>query len=246
VFFAIWSALAGCYDNGFAAVSTCPIYGWVDGCSAIKISGHGFEKDISATIGGNPVTNIEWPTGDLDQGYFVTGIVPASTNGKGYAEIVVTSGGKSSTLAGVDSYYYVECPAAAHIDSVSANNNVKAGDTITLAGCGLDPAAHLARFVDGDGVAQGADIPLTAACGTATMTLAAPTLPAGGYYLEIVNASGEVLNGAPCAAVDADDYCDPATMPAVDTADSAASCSDFRVYFGESCDYAQSYSGECQ
>ena len=231
----LWSALFACYDNGFAIVSTAPIYGCVDGCEAIRISGHGFSKDATATVGGNAVTGIEWPARELDQGYFITGIMPASSNGKGYADVVVKSGGESSTLTSTAAYYYVECPGAGHVDYLSAQSNIAAGDVIEIHGCGLDVATQSVRIVDGKGTAVGADIPLTATCGTAVDTFTAPTVSAGGYYFELVDSAGEILSGAPCLACDPDEICDddPATCPDAEALDTASSCSDFPLFFGE-------------
>jgi len=210
----LWAVLSGCNDPGFAAVSIDPIYGWVDGCTTIQISGHGFGSDVKATVGGNVVTNVTLPTRDVDVGYNFAGTIPAGKHG--YADISVTSGGATSTLTGTAGYYYVECPETGVIDTVGPQQ-VAAGDDVTIVGCGLDATSRRVRLFDSTGVQAGADITLVSNCGTGKVAFAAPSLPDGTYHLAVVDDAGTVLVGGPC--------------PPPDSADTAYSCTEYTLTY---------------
>src|SRR5436190_12091456 len=126
--------LAGlaCEDRlGFDAVSIYPTNGWADGCTSVRMGGHGFTDNFSATIGGNPVTNItdpdpvEYPK---DQGYEKYGVSPAGT--PGFADYKATDSGESATVT--NAFYYLTCPSAAYVETVSVANV-----TVTISGCGF-------------------------------------------------------------------------------------------------------------
>jgi len=179
----LWSCNAK--SIGFEVVSIRPIYGWADGCVDVKIGGHGFESGASVTVGGDELANVTEPETATDRGYQLFGTLPAGE--AGYADVVVTQpGGESSTLA--DGYYYVQCPGAPLLEEVRTDGAVAAGSIITLVGCGFD-AENM--FVQLD---EGASIPLTASCGTASVTFEAPDLPADTVAaLRVVDADGNDL-----------------------------------------------------
>lgn len=204
----------------FNAVAISPIYGWVDGCNRVTITGAGFADDVSATIGGKAVTDIQFPEKETDRGYGFSAVVPAG-DATGFADVAVTSAGVTDVITGSGAYYYVACPQAGYIEAVEPTEGITAGATITLSGCGLDSAGLTARFVSAtDGTTVGAEnVALASSCGTATATLAAPALADGAWYLQLVDATGAVVNGDIC--------------PPPDTADTAAAaCTDFPLTFG--------------
>ncbi|MSQ03826.1 MAG: hypothetical protein EXR71_18385 [Myxococcales bacterium] len=211
------SLLTSCNEAGYALVSISPIYGYTDGCNAVTLAGHGFGDKLSATIGGAAVPGFAASADKALLGYQAGGTVPAGAHG--FADIVLTSDGVASTLSGTGGYYYVECPAAGTIVSVSPAAELAAGVVVTLDGCGLDAAAVTARIVDAAGVAVGADMPLTTVCGTGAVSFVAPALADGTYYLEIVDlGTGMVLSGAPCGPID--------------SADTGSSCTDYSLTYG--------------
>ncbi len=214
MFLLLWAALSGCNDPGFAAVSIDPIYGWVDGCTSIQISGHGFDDDVKATIGGNAVTSVTLPTREVDKGYNFAGTIPAGKHG--YADVEVTSGGETSVLTGTAGYYYVECPETGAIDTVGPQQLV-AGDRVTIVGCGLEATSRKVRLLDGTGVQVGADLALASNCGTAKVIFEAPALPDGTYYIAVVDDAGNVLVGGQC--------------PPPDSADTAYSCTEYTLTY---------------
>src|SRR5215203_3222115 len=136
--------LAGlaCEDRlGFDAVSLFPTYGYVDGCTNVRMGGHGFTDNFSATIGGNAVTNITDPDPDvdpLDQGYEKYGVTPAGA--QGFADYKATDSGESATVT--NAFYYLACPAAPFVETVEAVDG-----TITISGCGFDAASTTAYLV---------------------------------------------------------------------------------------------------
>jgi hypothetical protein len=209
---------AGCNPLGFDAVSISPIYGWVDGCNTVTIGGHGFDEKVTAKIGDNALNDIQQPTRDLDKGYLFTGVVPPASEA-GYHDVVVTDGQNSDTITGSGAYYYVACPAPGTVDAVSPTEGITAGATVAITGCGLDPAAVRGRLVSADGTFEGDAFDLTSTCGTASVTFTAPDVADGVWYLELIDSTGAVLNGAPC--------------PPPDTADTAApACTDYPLTYG--------------
>lgn len=199
-------------------MSISPIYGWVDGCNAVTISGHGFSDKATATIGGSAVTGITQPTGALDVGYLFYATVPAGT-GPGYADVVVTDGEKTDTITGTGAYYYVACPATAYIEGIDVTTGLAAGTTVTLSGCGIDTASLQGQLLDAKGAAVGSPFALTSVCGTATVSFAAPDVTDGTWYLGFVDSGGTVVAGTPC--------------PPADTGDTAAAaCIDYPLTYG--------------
>ena len=173
--------LAGlaCEDRlGFDAVSLFPTYGYVDGCTNIRMGGHGFTEDFSATIGGNPVTNITDPDPEvdpLDQGFEKYGVTPAG--GPGFADYKATDSGESVTVT--NAFYYIACPGAPWVDAVSYAD----GD-VTISGCGLDAASLDAYLVlkGGDPTKVKPFTDVSSVCGTATVSFGTPGTP-GVYEL---------------------------------------------------------------
>lgn len=221
--FILLLSLLSCNQSGFDAVAIRPIYGWTDGCTAVTITGRGFGDDVTAKIGDQALTGVTVPPADdIDHGYAMTGVMPASNFGKGYADVTVTSGDKSSVITGSGAYYYVDCPQPGYIEALSVTEGLATGTTVNITGCGLDSAALKVQLFDADGVtAVGSPIALTSVCGTANVSFTAPAVPADGtYYLTLVDGAGTVLAGAPC--------------PPLDSADTASTCSDFKVTYGGS------------
>lgn len=218
--FALTLLLQACNPTpAFNAVAISPIYGWVDGCNAVTITGAGFGDDVAATVGGKAVTDVQLPEKDTDKGYQFTAVMPAG-DAPGYADVVVTSGDKTDTIAGSGAYYYVACPMVGYVEAVEPTEGIAAGTAISLTGCGLDASTLTAQFVAPDGVTVGATgIALTSSCATASATFAAPDLADGTWYLQLLDETGVVVNGDVC--------------PPPDTADTAAAaCTDFPLTFG--------------
>lgn len=218
MFVSLLLLMAGCNVLPFDAVSISPIYGWVDGCNTVTISGHGFSDQATATIGGQAVTDITLPTRELDKGYLFTATVPAGS-AAGYADVVVTDGASTDTITGSGAYYYVACPAVAYVEGIDVTTGLAAGTTVTIAGCGFDTSALRGQLLDAKGATVGKPFDLTSVCGTATVSFAAPDAADGSYYLAFVDGSGTVVAGTPC--------------PPADTGDTAAAaCADYPLTYG--------------
>lgn len=195
----------GSRSIGFEVVSIRPIFGWADGCNAVKISGHGFATSAeqgATSIGDKPVTDLTLPDSSLDIGYTFTATVPAGT--PGYADVTVHNKDAESTLT--DGYFYVECPAPALIEAASPTKGVTAEMVIHLTGCNLDAAAFTAKVGDAE------PVPLTSACGTGEVTFVAPDLADGAYGVSLLNADGEVVFPTPCDTADTGASCDVAPV----------------------------------
>jgi len=209
--------LAGlaCEDRlGFDAVSLFPTYGYVDGCTNIRMGGHGFTDNFSATIGGNPVTNITDPDPEvdpLDQGFEKYGVSPAGE--QGFADYKATDSGESVTVT--NAFYYIACPGAPWVDAVTA-----ADGTITIAGCGLDAAGTTAYLVPkgGDITKKGkptgdavGPFDISSDCGTALVSFTPGAgAPPGVYEMYLSIDGGDTF------------IPDPACVE--DTADTAVTC----------------------
>lgn len=191
-------ALASCGMQGMDAVSIRPIYGWVDGCTDVKIGGHGFGDDVSVTIGGNPLQNLTLPDpaeDPLDVGFVIYGTTPPSTDGKGAHDVVVTSGGETDTIT--DGFYYVECPAVGYVEAASPTEGVSPGDTITMMGCGMDASAYTVRVGDAK-----SDVPLTSVCSSATVTFTAPAPSSDGtWYVGFFDSNGTQVSPDPACDI---------------------------------------------
>lgn len=208
-----------CSNTTFDAVSIRPIYGWVDGCTPVTVTGRGFGDDVEVYIGDQKLSGLTGAAEEIDKGFLVNGIVPPSLLGKGYQDVTVRTGGKEDVITGSGAYYYVECPALGYLESYGPAEGVAAGTSISLAGCGLDAAAIKVRLLDSTATPVGSDIAITSSCGTASASFVAPTVPADGeYYLTLVDADGNTLAGAPC--------------PPPDTGDTAYACHDFKLIYG--------------
>lgn len=176
---------------GFGAVSIRPIYGYVDGCNAVRIGGHGFDSDVAVTIGGQPITEATLPEeGSLDRGFMIDGVAPAG--GPGYADVVVTNGdGQSTTIS--ETYYYVACPSAFYPEALGPNEGIASGTEITVAGCNLNGATQV-QVGDAD------PVPLTPGCGNVTATFSAPNLEPSdeAYPIRFLDAAGDEQFSQPC------------------------------------------------
>ncbi|MBN1337227.1 MAG: hypothetical protein JXB39_14810 [Deltaproteobacteria bacterium] len=176
-----------CDPLGFRAVSISPIYGWVDGCIDVQVSGHGFDDDVSGKVGGLALENVVLPdpeTQKLDVGFTFWARVPANpTQEAGFADLEVTSGGETDSV--VDAFYFVACPATGYEEYLSTDTATE-GDTITLYGCGIDASAHKVR------VGPSKPVDLTSVCGTSQVSFTAPNPgEAGTWYVGIFDASGK-------------------------------------------------------
>jgi len=200
-----------CDPDEFVAVSISPIYGWVDGCIDLKVSGHDFGDDVAGTIAGVALENVVLPdpeTEKLDVGFVFYARIPAgAVTEAGFATVEVTSGGETSTLT--DAFYFVACPAVGYEEYLSADTATQ-GDTITIFGCGIDATTHKVR------VGQSPDQDLTSVCGTAQLSFTAPTQPEGTWYVGIFdNANNQIY---PDPACDITVPADAADTGIVDTA----------------------------
>jgi hypothetical protein len=195
--------LGSCDPITFGAVSIRPIYGWVDGCSEVKVSGHKFGDDVTGAVAGEPFTNIVLPTKELDKGFFFTATMPAGAT-NGFAEVSVTSGGETSTIP--DAYYYVTCPAAIYPETAAPTEGVTAGTVVTLTGCNLDATLYRVQVGAAEPVA------MTSVCGTGIATFTAPDLPAlpdgAGYAVSFVDANGVLVYPQICDTADTATPCD--------------------------------------
>lgn len=188
----MWMALvpilASCNTPPFNVVSVKPIYGWVDGCNEVKVSGSGFAGDATVAFGG-----VEVPVGTrgegMDEGYWLTAVMPAaSTGASGYVDVTVNSGGASDTVPGA--YYYVACPVLGNIEVVDPAEGLSAGTNVSVWGCGLDATQLRVKLVDPTGATPASEpVALTADCSTAQTHFAAPTMPAGTYDVLLVDST---------------------------------------------------------
>lgn len=205
---AVLVALAGCNKVGFDFVSIEPTYGYADGCTDVKIGGHGFSKDISGTIGGNAITDIVLPDENskdrleqLNVGFQFTGLSPAGEGG--FAEVSVDNGdGEPDSIK--DAWYYISCPGAPYPEALGATD-VAVGDSVLILGCGMDTSLKVRLDPVGatTGAPVGATAALTSVCSTARVSFDVPAGTAPGSYLvNFVDGSGTLVYG--------DNLCDTA------------------------------------
>jgi hypothetical protein len=188
-----WGALSAlcllsCNPLGFRAVSISPIYGWVDGCTEVKVSGHGFDDNITVTIGGAALEGLTLPDpaeAPLDVGFLVTGRTPPGSAGGTYATVTVQSGGESSEI--VDGFYYETCWYGAYAESASPSEGVAAGTEIALSGCNLAAGSVQVRVGASD------PVDLSEVCHSAQASFIAPSMPDGCHYLSFTDAGGKRL-----------------------------------------------------
>ncbi|MCB9746107.1 MAG: IPT/TIG domain-containing protein [Alphaproteobacteria bacterium] len=202
------SLLTACEDIGTDAISIRPIYGWADGCTAVKISGHGLAADATATIGGVAVTDISYPDAEsapLDVGYLFYATTPAGEPGS-FQPVVVSSGGVDYQIGpdGVDAadggfgFYYETCPGIV-LEGTSMGDTVSSGESISISGCGLDASAIKASI-------GGEVVDLTSVCNSAEVSFSAPDLPDGSYELTFVDGNGDQIYPTPeCGPADSGD-----------------------------------------
>lgn len=199
-----WTALLGgsCNNAGFDAVSIRPIYGWAEGCGPVRVSGHGFGDDVTVSLGDGDVATMQVPlesptvpSDEVNKGFYVEGVMPASPGGGGvYADVIVTTGGQTDVIEGA--FYYVACPGVGYVEGLAPSEGLLGGETVSLSGCGLDAAGLQAWLVDGAGVpAHQSPLPLTSICRTASVSFTAPALPAGAYYLLLTDLEGNPVSG---------------------------------------------------
>lgn len=199
-----------------AVVSIRPMYGWVDGCTAVKVGGHGFGDDAQVLLGGTALTDLTFPDPEaesLDVGYVLYGVTPPKSDGQpGWVDLTVETGGTSSTVAGI--YYYQACPGAPWPEALSVTEGVTAGTAISVTGCSLDAAAYTVKVGDSD------PVPLSSVCGTAQVTFAAPQQDEGTWFLGFFDSAGIQVYPDPACdiTVPVGDYVPPVDADTSDTA----------------------------
>lgn len=228
----LFLSLFACNTVGFDAVSINPIYGFVDGCGAATVSGHGFGESpdaISATIGDNPITGITFPDANTELpqanelGYMFSGTIPASTDlAVGYQDVTVALGDQTDTITGSGAFYYVACPQNGLLSEVHGGDGIAAGATVSVIGCNLGEDVYV-QVVDATNTPVSSPTALTHTCGTGGAEFTAPVVPADGtYFVQLTDATGNVYSGANgdycAAATDADTSNDYIYGPGLDTA----------------------------
>lgn len=225
-------AMLGCSTGGLDAVSIRPIYGWVDGCTPVKISGNEFGTDVSAKViaidenlaptgASADIANADITQPDpadttdrlnaLNAGFlFYASMPPSPTGSNTWADIEVTSGGVSDTIPAA--YYYQACPAAPYIESYGPADGLVGGETLTIAGCNLNASAYELRVISGE-LGETTTVAMSSVCGTAEVSFTAPTLTAGSYEFAIyeVGAAADASPVYPLCYGDTGDtgyYCD--------------------------------------
>lgn len=182
---AIVMLLPSCNTPEFRAVSVRPIYGWADGCNAVKISGSGFEGDVSVQVGDDDLLDLTMPADEIDEGYYVTGVVPpVDLAASEYVTITVTSGGESDDV--LDDFYRLACPGDINIEGFGPDTGLAAGTEISVVGCHI-LATHTVGILT-----ETATMTNTSSCdgGTDSGSFAAPTLPDGTYYMAVYDSGG--------------------------------------------------------
>jgi hypothetical protein len=182
--------LAGlaCEDRlGFDAVSLYPTHGWVDGCTTVKMGGHGFTDDFSATLDGAAI-EIDEDNPEvlpLDVGFEKWGRTPPGEHG--FADYEATDGGESAKVT--NAFYYEVCPGAPFVETVEAVDG-----TVTISGCGFDAASIDAYLVlkGGDPTKEKPFTDVGAVCGTAIVSFGTPGTP-GVYELYLSIDGGDTL-----------------------------------------------------
>ena len=190
---------------GFDAVSLFPTQGWMDGCTEVRMGGHGFTDDFSATLDGNPIALVEDhpEVAELDVGFEKWGQTPPGEHG--FADYKATDGDESSTVT--NAFFYVECPSTPFIETVEAVDG-----EVTISGCGLDAATIDAYLVlkGGDPTKEKPFTDVGSVCGSAVVSFGTPGTP-GIYELYLSVDGGKTL------------IPDPACVEK-DTADTAVTC----------------------
>jgi hypothetical protein len=209
--------LAGlaCEDSlGFDAVSLFPTQGWEDGCTNVQMGGHGFTDDFSATLDGNPITNITDPDPQedpLDVGFEKYGVTPPGEHG--FADYEAKDGDESSKVT--NAFFYLACPAAPYVEHVEA-----ADGTITISGCGFD-AANTTAYLPTKGMLPDPklEFQLDAVCGTAIVSLTPGAgAPPGVYELYLSVDGGKTFIPDPACKEDTADTavtCPPAPIVSI-------------------------------
>ena len=195
--------LPSCNTPSFRAVSVRPIYGWADGCNSVKISGAGFEDDVSVSVGDDPLMSLATPEAEIDQGYYVTGVIPPlDLAASEYVTITVSSGGESDDV--LDDFYRIACPAPILVEGMSPTTGLAAGGDVTIGGCHI----YDTHTVSIGG--ESATISNVSSCegGTDTGSFAAPDVADGFWHVAYYDSTGAeiypVIEG-----------CDPAAAPQV-------------------------------
>lgn len=184
--------LASCNTPTFNLVSIKPIYGWVDGCTDVKVSGSAFADDATVQIGGVDVEVTSRPTEGLDVGYWLTTVTPPSPTGtNGYADVTVNSAGASDTVTGA--FYYVACPMAGYIEVLDPAE-VSAGTAVNVWGCGLDVTTLKVKLVSqADPKVSSTPADLVSDCSTARTHFDAPDMAPGTYDVLLVDSSDTIV-----------------------------------------------------
>lgn len=191
----LWMALvpilASCNTPPFNVVSVKPIYGWVDGCTEVRVSGSGFADDATVAFGGVEVPVTSRGEG-IDAGYWLGAVMPPAASGtNGYVDVTVNSAGASDTVPGA--FYYVACPMLGNVEVVDPAD-VSAGTSVSVWGCGLDTTQLRVKLSDPMGKLPASEpLPLSPDCSTAQAHFTAPSMPSGTYDVLLVDSSEAIV-----------------------------------------------------
>jgi hypothetical protein len=197
-------------------VSIRPMYGWMDGCTAVELGGHGFDDDAVAYLDGQALQDVTFPdaeTNPLDVGYEMYGVTPPKTDGiPTFVNLTVESGGDQSVSTGA--FYYVACPASPYPEAIAADPEVTQGSVVVFSGCNLDASLYTVRVGESDSV------PLASQCGTAQVTFAAPQRDAGTWFVGFFDTAGTQVYPDPACdiTVPVEAYVPPVDPDTSDTA----------------------------
>lgn len=194
--------LSGCqWMLGSDAIAIRPIYGFVDGCADVKVTGYGLNGPLAAALDGKPLTELQPLTGLLERGFGFTARVPKGDE-PGTVDLEVEIGQEKSVIPGA--FTWLPCPGAAHAESIDRQEAAPEED-IELFGCNLDPAWVQVRLDDGLG--GGANLPLTSTCGSARATFRVPAALAGAWSVTLVDNDGNLVWPQPCDSADSGRAC---------------------------------------
>lgn len=213
-----WFGMSACLQQPtFVAIT--PDHGYVDGCTAVVLSGHHLGTDATAAIGGAemPLAPAEedpsLPEWAQDVGFEYTGVSPPGD--EGFADVVLTVDGERLVLP--EGFFYQACPATFQVNEVSEE-----GGEVSLAGCGLSDEvtvrvmqyteARAATDACGAAATEVATAALTSVCGTAAASATLPDLADGTYALWFEHSDGTLDDGSSIDPYYGEPVCEPFTF----------------------------------
>ncbi len=196
----VWGFLAACGLNPFDVVLVSPIYGYVDGCTEVAVTGRGFSEDVRARLGLQPALGAVLPApGALERGFRFDILTPPNGN-VGPVDLTVIDGEHIQTLS--EAFHYVPCPAAFTVDGLSAYD-APANTRVSIYGCSLSTADVVVHLTNEDPAVPPVDLVPSPVCGTATIDFGVPNLP-GTWTLTLQNRDGDPIWPAPCVEITTD------------------------------------------